>query len=370
MKQKRQLRYSIVLAAVISLLLCSCASVKNETCQENTQAAQSAASQETGLQEFTDSAGRTVMLPAHLNKIAPSGALAQVVLFTLCPDKMCGRAYDVPAEAAACLGPQFTELPLFGQYYGKNASLNMEALLAAGPDVIIDIGQAKKTIAEDMDGLQNQLGIPVIFIEATLPTISETYITLGSLIGDVEQAEKLSNYCKNVLAQSDSIREQLPLEEQKHIYFATGDTGLYTNAEGSIHADVIAQIGAQNAAVSGAMNQGGRTAISFEQLLLWQPDIIIADTEPLYRLITADPLWGQLNAVRSGRVYRIPSVPFGFMGSPPSVNRMIGIRWLGHITYPDDYTGDIREQVSEFFKLFYHFTPDSRQLDSILKDSL
>jgi iron complex transport system substrate-binding protein len=341
----------------------STASVKAETQAETEKAGEAGAQSDTRV--FTDSAGREVTLPKEINKIAPSGPLAQIVLYTLCPDKLSGLASDFSEGAKQYIDEKYWGLPKFGQFYGKNANLNMEALIAESPDVIIDIGEAKKSVKEDMDALQEQLNMPVIFIEADLETMSSAYKMLGELTGETDQAKKLADYCNNILKKSETAGEQLA--EKKSVYFATGDDGLHTNAEGSIHARVIEQIGAENAAKVEKVSSGGGSEVSFEQLLLWQPDIIIADSEALYQTIITDKVWGELNAVKEGKVYQIPSVPYSFMSSPPSVNRMIGILWLGNLAYPEQYSVDIKQEVKDFYELFYHVALDDTQVEKILK---
>ncbi len=315
---------------------------------------------------FTDSAGREVTLPKEINKVAPSGPLAQIVLYTVCPDKLAGLAADFSEDAKLYIDEKYWGLPKFGQFYGKNASLNMEALIAESPDVIVDIGEAKKTVKEDMDALQEQLGIPVVFVEADLDTMSSAYEMLGELTGETQQAVELADYCKNILEMSETAKGKLNGNEKKSIYFAIGDDGLHTNAEGSIHARVIEQIGADNAAQVEQVSSGGGSEVSFEQLLLWQPDYIIADTKTLYDAILSDKVWGQLTAVKEGRVYRIPTAPYSFMSNPPSVNRMIGILWLGNLVYPDQYNIDIKKEVKNFYELFYHMELNDTQIDEIL----
>lgn len=341
----------------------STASVKTETQAETEKAGEAGAQSDARV--FTDSAGREVTLPKEIKKIAPSGPLAQIVLYTLCPDKLSGLASDFSEGAKQYIDEKYWSLPKFGQFYGKNANLNMEALIAESPDVIIDIGEAKKSVKEDMDALQEQLNMPVIFIEADLDTMSSAYEKLGELTGDTDQAKKLADECNNILKKSETAREQL--SEKKSVYFAVGDDGLHTNAEGSIHARVIEQIGAENAAKVEMVSSGGGSEVSFEQLLLWQPDVIIADSEALYQTITTDKVWGELDAVKEGKVYQIPSVPYSFMSSPPSVNRMIGILWLGNLVYPEQYSADIKQEVKDFYELFYHVTLDNTQAEKILK---
>ena len=319
---------------------------------------------------ITDSAGREVEIPAEITKIAPSGPLAQIVLYTVSPDRLAGLATDFSDEAKQYIDEKYWGLPKFGQFYGKNASLNMEALIAEAPDVIIDIGEAKKSVKEDMDALQEQLDIPVIFVEATLPTMAEAYEMLGEITGDKEQAEKLASYCKNMIEKAGETAAAIADKDRKSVYFASGDDGLHTNAKGSIHADVIERVGAVNAADVEAVANGAGSEVSFEQLLLWEPDIIIVDKQKLYDSIINDDMWKELAAVSEGRIYKIPSAPYSFMNSPPSVNRMIGIEWLGSLVYPEYYQADIREEVKEFYQLFYHIDVTEEELDSILTDSL
>ena len=341
----------------------STASVNAETQTETEKAGETESQSDTRI--FTDSAGREVTLPKEINKIAPSGPLAQIVLYTFCPDKLSGLASDFSEGAKQYIDEKYWGLPKFGQFYGKNANLNMEALIAESPDVIIDIGEAKKTVKQDMDALQEQLNMPVIFIEADLDTMSSAYEKLGELTGETDQAKKLADYCNNLMKKAETAKEQIA--EKKSVYYASGDDGLHTNAEGSIHARVIEQIGAENAAKVEKVSSGGGSEVSFEQLLLWQPDIIIADSDALYQTITTDKVWAELNAVKEGKVYEIPSVPYSFMSSPPSVNRMIGIQWLGNLLYPQLYNVDIKQEVKNFYELFYHVSLDDAQLEKILR---
>lgn len=319
---------------------------------------------------FTDSAGREVSIPKDIQKIAPSGPLAQLVLYTASPDQMCGLAADFSEDAKKYIDEKYWGLPKFGQFYGKNANLNMEALIAEAPDVIVDIGQAKDTIKEDMDALSEQVGIPTVFIEATLPTMADAYQKLGELTGNTDQTDQLSQYCKEIMDKSSHLAASLTDADKKTVYFAQGDEGLNTSAEGSIHSDVIQQIGAVNAASMEASTKGGGNEVSLEQILLWNPDFIIAETQAAYDKITTDSAWKDLNAVKNGTVFKVPSAPYSFISNPPSVNRLIGISWLGSLVYPDLYTDDVRQEIVSFYQLFYHLELSEEDLDEILKNSL
>ena len=109
--------------------------------------------------------------------------------------------------------------------------------------------------------------------------------------------------------------------------------------------------------------------VSFEQLLVWQPDYIFADSTSLKEEILGDGLWQDLDAVQNEQIYVIPDRPYSFMNSPPSVNRVVGILWLGKMLYPDLYEVDVDEKIQEFYELFYHVKLSEDQLRNILNEN-
>jgi len=306
-------------------------------------------------------------VPVNIKSVAPSGPLAQIVLYTAAPDKLAGLSKDFSDDAKQYIDQKYWSLPKFGQFYGKNASLNMEALEVAAPDVIIDIGETKETEKEDMDNLQKQLGIPTVFISATLDTMDNAYTMLGDLLGEAERSKILAEYCKNTISKADAMAKSIADDHRIRVYMAMGNAGLDTNAAGSIHADVLSRVGAVNVADMEVVSTGGGSKVSWEQLFNWEPDVIIVDGQTLYQTITTDPTWQELKAVKDGKVYRIPDVPYSFISNPPSVNRVIGINWLGNLLYPDQYQLDIKSEVKNFYKLFYSVDLSDKQYEAIMK---
>ncbi len=319
---------------------------------------------------FVDSVGREVEIPDEIVAVAPSGPLAQIALYTLAPDRLAGVAADFSQEAAGYIDDKYMALPRFGQFYGKNVTLNMEALIAAAPQAIVDVGEPKGSIREDMDALQNQLGIPTVFVRATLDTLPDAYAMLGELLGEKERAEALSRRAESILAHAESVSEDLKDGERARVYLAMGKAGLNTNARGSFHAEVLDRVGVLNVADVQPDSKGAGSAVSLEQILLWNPEFILAETEEVRRQILEDPAWSDIEAVQKGRVYRIPNNPYSFIASPPSVNRLLGIIWLGHLAYPEQYTSELKDDVVEFFKLFYSIELSDGQYGEIMKGAL
>ena len=303
---------------------------------------------------FTDSAGRQAVVPSKILRIAPSGQLAQIVLYSLCPDRLIGWSAKPGQALLPYLPDTMADLPVFGQFYGRNMSLNLEALIAAKPDVIIDIGERKTTIREDMDGIQQQTGIPVVFVEATLYTMDEAYALLGRLLDMQEEAAELARYAKDTVEEAKRLSTAITENRKVRVYYAEGDDGLLTDASGSIHADVIDLVGAKNVAQVVLGGGSGMNPVSMEQVMLWQPDVILFAPGGVYEMAETDPLWLNLSAMRNGRYYEIPNGPFHWLGRPPAVNRLLGIKWLGNLLYPKVYVYDMITEAQRFYKLFYH----------------
>lgn len=352
---KRAVCLFCVLACLISAL-CGCGTVSapNEAMQT---------------QVFTDSLGRSVTLPVNIEAVAPSGSLAQMILISLAPEILVGMSSTPEAEVMAYLPQCLEGLPEFGQFYGSKANLNMEALVAASPQIIIDMGNVKDAMAEELDALQERTGIPVVFIEASLDALPESYRMLGKLLGKSSEAEPLAAYIEKTLTMCEENRAKILPGEQISVAFGTGPEGLACNAAGSMQADVIELVGAVNAVTvpeEELRNRNGGNEISMEQMYLFDPDVMLLSAEGAYTLAEEDPRWQSLRAVQEGNYYEIPALPYSWMANPPSVNRVLGLYWLGNLLYPELYDYDMVQKAQEFYKLFWHYDLSGEEAEALL----
>lgn len=362
----------------LSLLLCllmligifmGCAQTSNQNSPAPSASPTQAASDDSETFIFTDSAGRQVELPKNITRVAPSGSVAQMILYAIAPDSIVCRTADISDENVKYYTQAFIDLPVTGQFYGKG-DLNMEALIAADPQVIIDTGDKKDSIVADMDAIQEKTGIPAIFIEATVDTYPEMFKTLGSLLGAKEQGESLAKYTEDTLALAKANSAKITDETRLSVMFATGDTGLNCNAKGSIHCGVLEAIGVDNAIeVPEVSNKGGGNTITMEQVIAADPDVILLDAPGPYATLSTDKYWSALSAVKDGKYYEIPYGPYHFLASPPSINQIIGIRWLGNLLYPDLYNYDMVTEMQSFYKLFWHYDLSEADAKALLANS-
>ena len=260
---------------------------------------------------FTDSAGRTVEIPKQIDRIAPSGGLAQMALFAIAPDKLVGVSGQWKDTALPYVGDQYRDLPILGQFYGMK-NFNKEAVLSVNPQVIIDVGEKKETIAEDMDQIQASLGIPVIFIEARLDNTDEAYRTLGKILGREAEGNALADYCQATYTRSKELAAKI--QNKPSLLYLGGAQGNMAVARGSFHAQIVDLL-ADNVAVTTEPTEGSMSQVSMEQILAWNPEVLViaAETEADFSALP----WRELRAVQSQRVLRVPSKPYDWMGRPP-----------------------------------------------------
>ena len=300
---------------------------------------------------FTDSCGREVTVPADVQKVAVSGPLAQMVVFAIAPDKMVGVANAWDETAQAYFDEKYLSLPLLGQLYGGKGELNLETLLAAAPDVVIDVGEPKGSLAEDMDALQEQTGIPFVHIDAYLATMDETYAMLGDLLAMPNEAQGLADYCR---AMYDRVKAIADSVDKANILYITGDEGLNVIAQGSYHAEVIDMLANNLAVVDEPSSKGTGNEVDMEQILNWNPDVILFAPDSIYDTVADNENWQTITAIKEGNYYEVPFGPYNWMGFPPSVQRLLGMQWMAAVLYPDAADYDLYEAASAYFELFYH----------------
>lgn len=335
-----------------------------------TETAISEAVDENETMTFTDSAGREVLVPKNITRIAVSGQLAQIAVFALAPDKMVGIATAWSDEAAKYLPAEYYNLPLLGQLYGGKGELNLETLLAADAQVVIDVGEPKDTIAEDMDTLQDQTGIPFVHITAYTATMGDAYRMLGKLLNLEEEAEVLAKYCDEVYAKTTSIMDEVGGSGKTNLLYLLGDAGLNVIAKDSFHAEVIDSLANNLAVVDSPSSKGTGNETDMEQILIWNPDVIIFAPDSIYDTVGTDPSWQDVNAIKNGTYYEVPFGPYNWLGFPPSVQRYLGMMWMAQLLYPDVAQYDLYSEVANYYQLFYHTDLTQDQYNELVANSI
>lgn len=317
--------------------------------------------------EFVDDLGRTVELPANIERVAPSGFTAQQALLSICPDKMVGLASELNEEQLSVFGTQFANTPIFGAVLGSSDTLNREAIGNADPQVIIDFGEAKKNAAESLDELQEQLGIPCIFVEATLDSYGDAFRTLGKVLGMETRGEELGTYFDEAYATVETAMAEVDAKgERAKVAYIVGDDGINAIAKTSYQGQVVDMVADNVVVLDDASSKGTGNPIDAEQMALFDPEIILFQSQSLYEAAASDSVWSTFKAVQNNNYYLVPSMPYCWLNNPPTVNQTMGMVWLPRLLYPSAFDDTIEDAITKHFQVVYNYTLTDTELAEIL----
>jgi iron complex transport system substrate-binding protein len=328
----------------------------------------------TGVQArtVTDALGRAVMVPDFPRRIFASTQLGTTLLYTLNSERLIGRNSAPSKAEQGLLDPAFLALPVLGSWSYAGSSVNSEAVLQVNPDLIVVAtflpSRREATLAE-VSRMEQVLKIPVLVVDGTLEALPHSYRVLGLVLGETARAEMLAQYAESTLAEIRERASTVPEDQVVRVYYADGNDGFMTSPSGTIHTRLIDLVGAQNVSTVRTKKGGNsRCRISPEQLLIWNPDLIIAyhasgtsAEDSTWRKLQSDARLKTLAAVKNRQIYEAPCRPFNLMDHPPTLNRLLGLKWMGHLLYPDVYPYDLSVEVADFYRLFYRIEMTSEQ---------
>jgi iron complex transport system substrate-binding protein len=314
---------------------------------------------------ITDATGRTVTIPDRVERIMAAGPNAAVILYVLAPQKMIGwPSAPRPNEREFILAAA-RDLPEFGRLTGRGDTANVEIVIKAKPDLVFDFGSVSPTYVSLAERVQEQTGIPYLLINGRLDQTAPSIRLLGRALGVPERAEAIARYVEDTEKLIDERLKDIPPAARKRVYLARQPNGLETGLQGSINTEIIERAGGINVAERAA-GRGGIANVSIEQVIAWAPDTIITWDANFFSKVYDDPAWASVPAVTAKRVFQAPRLPFGWIDAPPSINRVIGLRWIAGLLYPEKFPEDIRATARDFIKLFYQADVTDAQLDRIL----
>lgn len=375
MNKKHRHLLALLLCFVMTVSLFAGYSETKAASEETTQSEKQTETQETGeTREITDMAGRKVTVPAaeDIESVFSTGPVAAIFMYMVAPDKLLGWNYELNDVEKSIILEKYHDLPNFGM----GDAINYEAVIAANPTIALNCGKINDAMVSDCDALSKSLGIPVIAVDNELNNSAEAFRFMGELLGVEDHAEELAEYSEKIFTDIASLAD-IPEDEKVSVYFGNGEDSLETAPRGSQHAQILDAVNVINVADL-ELGDGSRVQISAEQLLAWNPDVIVVNGEPkadksgnsAAEDILSNPDYASLKAVQDNKVYGTPNAPFSWVDRPAGPNRLIGMRWLSAVVYPEYIKCDVNEEIREFFNLFYHVDLSDEQLENVLKGTL
>lgn len=310
-----------------------------------------------------DATGREISVPENVTRIYTAGPPADVLLYTLKPEAMLGWVRAVPEDGKEYVISETRDLPSLGRLTGRGDTLNLEGLLAAEPQLVIDYGNINATYLDLAERVEEQTGLQYLLFDGAFAKMPETLRALGEAIGVKDRGEELAAAAETTIGDVEALVADIPDDARPKVYLARGPEGLESAAKGSIHSEIIERAGGMNVAEG---DTGGLITVSPEQLHAWAPEIIITVDADFAKNAAQMPELAGIPAIDNHRVFLAPQKPFGFIDSPPSVNRLLGLRWLAAKFHPEIAGEGLAEDVRSFFNLFYQVELTDDQLKALL----
>ncbi len=288
--------------------------------------------------------------PQQVHAVLPAGPPAAIFVYCLAPEKMLGWPSRLASDSLAFIHPEQQALPVVGRLSGRSSTLSLEQLIQLAPQLIVDVGVANEVYRAAAREVTRKTGIATVQIEGLLLQTPQQLRQAGALMGVEERAEELAVYSEQLLARAVRFAQAQRGKPAK-IYFARGRDGLQTGLAGSIHSEVAELLGCEN--VARVEGYQGLAQVSLEQLMVWQPDYVITQESGLLTQLGTQLRWQALRAVREGRLFCAPRLPFGWLDGPPGINRLLGLFWLMALLEERLGGRQLQEETAEFFNLFY-----------------
>ena len=325
-----------------------------------------------GAKNITDMIGRDIEIPASLNKVVATSPPMTTVIYMIAPEKLTALNFEWTDSEKVYVPSQYQGLPNIGGWYGTQDG-SYEEFIASEPDIVIEsIDEGGDGDLSTVNERQTKFGkIPVVAVNDTtsVEKVDASITFIGEVIGAQDNAKKLTDFNDKYL---DIVHKKSPqITDKKNVYYAEGNDGLKTNPSGSVHGQLIDLVGGKN--VADSLSQGNTTAgvrVSIEQVISWNPDVIITTDPNFYAKVYNDSNWASINAVKNHEVYLSPQSPFKWFDRPVGANMIIGVPWTAKVIYPDQYSDiDMLSATKEFYSNFYHFDLSDDQAKQILLDS-
>ena len=325
-----------------------------------------------GSKNITDMAGRTVQIPSSIDKVVGTSPSMTTVLYMIAPEKLSAINSNWTDDELNYVPSQYANLPVVGNLHGSHDG-SYEGFISSKPDVAVDsIDGGKNGDLATVQERQDKFGeIPVVAVNDTgdVEKIDGSITFMGDVLGAQDKAKKLTDFNDKYL--NEVHQKSAQITDKKTVYYAEGNEGLQTDLSGSYHGYLIDLVGGEN--VANSLSQGNTSSgvqVSMEQIIKWDPEVIITANPDFYAKVYSDPSWAGITAVKNHDVYLSPQSPFNWFDRPVGANMIIGVPWTAKCIYPDQYQDiDMISATQEFYGDFYHVDLTRAEAKQMLLDS-
>ncbi|EOV8086623.1 ABC transporter substrate-binding protein [Providencia huaxiensis] len=316
--------------------------------------------------DFRDMSGDEIHLSAPAKRIVviPIPAASMLVGMDESSEKLVGmHPFAKVAARDGMLSQMFSPvLQVNSNVVGNNFTPNIEALLNVEPDLVWQWGHRGDDIISPM----RDAGLTVATLDYGQESYTQEWIRLmGQTLGHNDKAQKMIQWRQQVVDTLSATTAKIPESEQPRVlYLSHFNQSIQTFGSTSHNNADFALAGG----VSLNRDLTGPRTLNIEQILVWDPDIILLGNfeeglspADVYR----NPMLSEVTAVKNQRVYKLPIG--GFIWDAPNQETPLYWQWLSMIFYPETMKMPLREEIRLRYQQLYGYDVSDEQIDGILQ---
>ncbi|RBQ35878.1 ABC transporter substrate-binding protein [Rahnella aquatilis] len=305
--------------------------------------------------EVTDDSGKQVLLPARVDRIADAWYAHHSLLMTLGAGGEIVATVNHPESQPWMFHIQ----PSLNQALSvKGTTFNAESLLAMRVDVVFVSAGNRDAVA------LRQAGLPVVEMKFTdFDSMKHSLRTTAQVLGTPQAAKRAEDYIHYLDDHLQTIASKtvsLNVKQRPRVLHIQSLDPLKVDGSDTLIDQWIRAAGGRNAADG---LKGNMQSVSAEQLLAWQPDVIIlaASAGDISTSAYASQ-FALLDAVKRGRVWRNPAgvFPWDRYGTETALQ----IQWAAQKLHPALFPDlNMVQATRDFYRRFFDYplTPEEAQ---------
>lgn len=318
-----------------------------------------AADQAEGRRTVTDLSGRQVSIPVPAARIAClTGACYEKVFLMGRADRVVARVSTFPPWMMRT-NPKAGDIPTFPDP-GAEELLNRKVQLAFAFD------RARQLAALEAAGIAAVVPAVATTFEnqaAFTRAVREEVRFYGSVLGSEAAAEAWCAYYDRHLAYVAQRIASVPASARPRVYYLRGPDALTTHGRNSNMRWYGEMAGGD---MSLARNVApGIAQVNQEDVTLWNPQVIFVGRQYSPDLVTKDPRWRDVDAVRNGRVYAVPDGVFFWDSSSEGI---LLLEFMAKLLHPALFADlDMAAEVKGYYAAFYHYKLSDQEVGNLLR---
>jgi iron complex transport system substrate-binding protein len=322
-----------------------------------------------------DMIGRTVAVPGEVKRIACIFEPPYEKVVMLGDEDKIVQCVDYHKTHAAWAHIVYKRLDGIPDL--SNANISIEEIIKMKPDLVFYSNDAK------VAAMMETAGLTVVCTVATgtsIDAMKDILTLFGKALGENEE-KRAAEYCKyfdervKVIA---AVTATIP-EALKPRVYVVNNTFYNTRGGNSIMADTVEKAG--GILVSKDLPPGTSSVVNLEQLMAWDPEIIVIDHSPdipdpgksitikgVYSGIYDDPKLQNISAVKNKRIYTSPTGSFYWDAGQQGILQLM---WMAKLFHPDKFPNlDMKKEIKYFYEKFLYYRLSDDEAERILRHEL